>query len=97
VKLRFSYRALQDLAGIADYIRVANPKAAEDVRSAIIESLQNLILFPSLGRLQSTENVRKFITRKYRYIVYYTADEPADEIIILTIQHPARDREFAND
>jgi toxin ParE1/3/4 len=34
------------------------------------------------------------MTRKYRYLVYYMIDEGAEEIVILTIQHPARSREY---
>jgi len=33
------------------------------------------------------------VTRKYPYLVYYRVDEAAEEVIILTIQHPARERE----
>jgi hypothetical protein len=33
------------------------------------------------------------LTRKYVYLVYYTVDESADEIVILNIKHPARRRE----
>ena len=40
-----------------------------------------------------TADVRKLVTRKYSYIVYYTIDEAGEEIIILTIQHPSRKRE----
>jgi plasmid stabilization system protein ParE len=42
---------------------------------------------------QTIEGVRKLVTRKYPYLVYYTVDPSAEEIIILTIQHPARERE----
>jgi toxin ParE1/3/4 len=90
MKLRFTPRAAQDLAAIADYIR--NPAAAQQVRAAILQSLQNLVLFPQLGRAQTVEGVRKLVTRKYPYLVYYTVDETGEEIIILTIQHPARER-----
>jgi len=48
------------------------------VRAAIYASLQNLILFPRVGRLQKTQGVRKFVTRPYAYIVYYVIDEGAD-------------------
>jgi hypothetical protein len=37
--------------------------------------------------------VRKLVTRRYAYLVYYTIDEPGEEIVVLTIQHPARERE----
>ena len=78
---------------IADYIRERNPSASQRVRAAIYESLQDLLLFPHVGRLQQTEGVRKFVTRKYAYLVYYTVDDAAEEIIILNIKHPAQRRE----
>lgn len=96
MKLRFTRRAAQDLTDIADYIRERNPQAALRVRAAILESIQNLVLFPQVGRQQKVEGVRKLVTRRYPYLVYYTADESAEEIIIITIQHPAREREHSD-
>jgi len=83
----------RNLIEIADYIHAHNPSAAQRVRAAIYESLQYLILFPHVGRRQKTEGVRKFVTRKYPYLVYYMVDEAAEEIIILNVRHPARRRE----
>ena len=62
MKLRFTRRAVQDLADIADYVRKQNPQAALRVRAAILESLQNLVLFPQVGRQQKVEGVRKLVT-----------------------------------
>jgi toxin ParE1/3/4 len=93
MKLRFTRRATENIAEIADYIRAHNPAAARRVRAAIYDSLQILILFPDVGRQQKTEGVRKFVTRKYAYLVYYTVDEATDEIVILSVKHPARRRE----
>ena len=64
------------------------------MRDATLRSLQNLTLFPAIGRPQNVEGVRKLVTPKYRYLVYYTIDVKAEEIVILTIQHPARSREY---
>ena len=96
MKLRFTRRAAQDLTDIAAYIRERDPQAALRVRAAILESLQNLVLFPQVGRQQNVEGVRKLVTRHYPYLVYYTADETIEEIIIITIQHPAREREHSD-
>jgi len=93
MKLRFTPRAVENIVTIADYIEVRNPPAAQRVRAAIFESLQNLVLFPLAGRLQQTESVRKFVTRKYGYLVYYTIDDSAEEIIILSVKHAAQRRE----
>jgi toxin ParE1/3/4 len=94
MRLRFTPRAKRDLADIADYIHQHNPGAARPVRTAILKSLQDLIVFPELGRRQTVEGVRKLATRKYPYFIYYRLDRPMDEIVILTIRHQARRREF---
>jgi plasmid stabilization system protein ParE len=57
---------------------------SQRVRAAVCDSLQDLILFPYIGRVQQIKGVRKFVTLKYRYLVYYTVDEAAGEIIILS-------------
>jgi toxin ParE1/3/4 len=94
VKLRFTPRATRDLAEIAEYLRTRNPSAALAVRDAILRSLQNLTLFPAIGRPQDVQGVRKLVTPKYRYLVYYMIDKGAEEIVILTIQHLARSGEY---
>lgn len=71
MKLRFTPRATQDLLDIADYIRERSPNASLRVRAAILDSLQDLVLFPEAGRRQTIEGVRKFVTRKYSYLIYY--------------------------
>jgi toxin ParE1/3/4 len=94
MKLRFTPRATQDLLDIAEYIRERNPNASLRVRAAILDSLQDLVLFPEAGRRQTIEDVRKFIIRRYSYLIYYVLDRSVDEIVILTIQHSAREREY---
>jgi plasmid stabilization system protein ParE len=96
MKPRFTPRALQDLTAIAEYIVMRNPVAALRVRAAILDSVQNLAAFPHIGRPQAVEGVRKLVTRKYSYLVYYSLDEEADEIVIISIQHAAREREYEN-
>ena len=72
MKFRFTPRATQDLADIADYIRAHSPGAARRVRSTTFGSLQNLVLWPEIGGKQTAEGVRKLVTGRYRYFVYYT-------------------------
>ena len=40
--------------------------------------------------------MRKLVTRRYPYLVYYTIDDEAEEIVILAIRHPARQREHSD-
>lgn len=70
MKLRFTPRAIEYLSRIAGYIASTNPQAAHRVRSAILESLQHLQLFPRAGRRQKVQGVRKIVTRRYPYLVY---------------------------
>ena len=71
-----------------------NPIAAQRVRSAILASLETVRSFPKSGRAQTAPGVRKLVTRKYRYLVYYSVDDRREEVVVLTIQHPARERAF---
>ena len=66
------------------------------MQSDIYDGLQNLILFPRVGRRQNVPGVRRIVTRKYSYLVYYMIDDEADEVVILNIKHPASKREYSD-
>jgi hypothetical protein len=42
------------------------------------------------------EGVRKVVTRRFEYLIYYTIDESTDEIVILSVKHPAQKREHSD-
>jgi toxin ParE1/3/4 len=94
--VRFSPRTTKDLTEIADYIRSYNPAAAQRVRRAILDSIEILARFPDAGRRQKFENVRKLVVRRYPYLVYYTVNTTADELIVVAVQHAAREREHSD-
>jgi plasmid stabilization system protein ParE len=54
MKLRFTPRALRNLAEIADYLWARNPTAAVRVTDAIEHRLRNLLHFPYPGGLKKT-------------------------------------------
>ena len=94
MRIRFTRKAIEDLAEIADYLNERNRRAALHVRASILESLDILKAFPKAGRPQSTESVRKLVTRRYAYLIYYVVNDVAAEIVVLSIRHPARKREY---
>jgi toxin ParE1/3/4 len=96
MKVRFTPRAVENINEVADYLYERNPAAAERVRSAIYDSIKNLILFPRVGRRQHIPSVRRIVTKKYSYLIYYTVDEAAEEIVILNVKHPSREREYTD-
>ena len=83
-------------SAIADYIRERNPAAAKRVRASILKSIDHLTVFPRMGRKQSTPGVRKLVTQRYSYLVYYKIDMEAREIVIVSIRSPARKRKYKN-
>jgi toxin ParE1/3/4 len=93
MKLRFTPRAAANLIEIIEYIDARNPAGAYRVRKAIYQSLQTLLLFPHVGRRQRTAGVRKYVTRKYGYLIYYMVNQETEEIVILNVKHAARRRE----
>ena len=96
MKLRFTQRALKNLSDIADYLSARDPAAAKRVRVTIYGTLRLLIAFPQLGRKQSVESVRKIVTRRYSYIVYYLVDDQADAVVILSVKHRAQARDYSD-
>ena len=93
MKLRFTRRAVVNLNVISAYLRERSPSGTRNVRAAIYEALENLLLFPLVGRRQEVEGVRKIVTSRYGYLIYYRVDEEQDELVILSIRHPAEERE----
>ncbi|MFD2181166.1 type II toxin-antitoxin system RelE/ParE family toxin [Rhodoplanes azumiensis] len=91
--IRYTRRAVADLSGIAEYIRSHDPPAALRVRDAILDSIRTLALFPRAGRRQSVAGVRKLVTRKFPYLIYYSVHGATGDIVVLTVRHPARRRE----
>lgn len=96
MKVLFTRRAEADLDAIAEYLGSRNPAAARRVRESILSAVRNLAAFPRAGRAQSTPGLRKHVTRRYAYLIYYVVDDNADEVLIVTIQHPARKRDDTN-
>lgn len=90
MKLRYSRRALRDLAEISAFVRDRNPVAAERVCESLRDAMQMLVRFPLAGRAQKMADLRKLVARLYHYIIYYIFDDRAGEIRIVTIRHPAR-------
>jgi len=96
MRLRFTRRAIQDLGAIGDYLRPRSPAGAARVSTAILDSMQILTQFPNAGRLQDIEGVRKLVTRRYPYLIYYEVDNAAGEIVVITIQHAAQERDYSD-
>jgi plasmid stabilization system protein ParE len=96
MKLRFTPRATENIRAVANFLMTYNPAAAVRVQADIHTCLQSLLLFPHVGRCQTTEGIRKIVTRRYSYLVYYMHDKENREIVILNVKHPAQEREHSD-
>lgn len=88
MKLRFTARALADIAAIAAHIERDSPAAAERALRAIEASAERLLLFPLLGRPTDEADVRELHIARWPYLIYYRAT--GGEIILLHVRHAAR-------
>ncbi len=96
MKVRFTPEAAANVAAIGRYIRERNPSSANRVRSDIRASARLLSEQPHFGRQQTEIGVRKAVTRRYGYIVYYFVREGDDQLDILSVMHPARQRRYSD-
>ena len=90
VKLIWTDQAINDLAGIGDYISENSEKYAKLTVKKLFERTEILKTFPQTGRIvpeKNNENVRELIEGNYR-IIYEIIR--TDHINILTVYHSAR-------
>ena len=89
MKVRWSRRALADLARIADHIVRDEPLAAAEFVRAVAGKVERLALFPLLGRTGVYQDTRELVVHK-NYLVTYRVR--ADEVQVLQVWHVAGSR-----
>ncbi|GBE04337.1 plasmid stabilization system protein [bacterium BMS3Abin09] len=90
MKLKWTEPAVSDLQNIREYIKKDSEHYASRFVEKIIETTENLLKFPDMGRNvpeSDAENIMELLFHNYRII--YRAED--DRILILTILHGARD------
>ena len=88
MKVRYTRRALRQLAEILDYIDARSPQGADNVKRRLQAVIDLLADHPNSGRLTSKEGIRRAVARPYPYLIFYRAD--ASGIVVLGIRHAAR-------
>jgi plasmid stabilization system protein ParE len=88
MKVRYTRRATDDLAALADYIHERNPLAAVKVESAIRSTIELLGDFPKIGRDRPEIHARSLGVPRYPYTVYYRIE--ASEVWIVHIRDDRR-------
>lgn len=83
---------MADLIAIRGYIELNSRIAAHHTVIAILRSLEQLSVFPRIGRKGRAKGTFELVVRKPPYIVVYRVN--ADSIEIVAIFHLARRRPF---
>ena len=91
MKARWSETALVEIENIFAYIHERNRTAA----TAVVERIEALISlledFPTMGHLADEDAVRVLSVVRYPFLIFYTIDEAADEVVILHVRHGAQE------
>ena len=86
--VRWSDRALRDVAGIYDYIAADSEDAALRTSDRLFEAGERLGIMPRLGRPSQLRRRRELIVDPY--IILYSVH--CDEVRIYSVHHGARQR-----
>ncbi len=88
-RLRYTQRALRDLAEIISYIAEDDASAASHFGNTLLDHVELLTRFPRMGNpVESRPGLRKLTHSPI--LVYYRIREPKGVIDILHLRHAAR-------
>jgi plasmid stabilization system protein ParE len=90
MKVRWSQTALAQLDDIFLYIYQSNRSAALSVTKRVEELASLLGEFPFIGHLTDEADVRILPVVRYPFVIFYTIDDAAGEVVILHVRHTAQ-------
>lgn len=92
MKVVFDARAVTDLEAIHQFIAAYSPDSARAVVDRIVESVERLGAFPSMGRSGLVEGTREWVIPRLPYIAVYRVDRACGEVIVVGVFHGAQER-----
>lgn len=90
MRVRYTPRAREDLAGILAYIDARSPSGARNLKLALKKTIDLIGEHPAAGQRAGEENVRVLPVGRYPYLVYWGTAR--SEVWIVHIRHAARQR-----
>ncbi|CAM4381063.1 MAG: hypothetical protein LEGION0398_MBIBDBAK_01082 [Legionellaceae bacterium] len=88
MKIKLSKLAEKDLQSTYDYICQDKPSAAKGVIYRIMEAIENIVIFPSIGRTGRVPNTKELVVSGTSLIVVYQVKQ--DTLFIVRVIHAAR-------
>ena len=90
MNIRYSRRALSQLASMHEYLRARNSAAADKVTASIRSTIARLKEMPLLGKRTDEVDVHVIIEPEYLYRVFYTVAD--QEVFVVRILHARQTR-----
>lgn len=88
MRIRITPLATQDLDSVYEYVAQENPLAAKKIVLKILDSIDSLKAFPTIGRPGRLAHTRELVISATPFIVIYKIRE--DIIYIIRIYHTSR-------
>jgi toxin ParE1/3/4 len=92
MKVVIREKAYDDVERIFAYIAKGNPIAAKAVILWIFGAIEQLGLFPRMGRSGTVEGTRERVVSRLPYIIVYRLNEAREELVVIAIFHAAQER-----
>ena len=88
MKIKLTRLALKDLKSVKDFIGQDKPDAALAVVKRTLEAIENLALFPSMGRAGRVPHTKELVVSGTPLIIIYQLRQ--DALYVARIIHAAR-------
>ena len=88
MKIKLARLALQDLQSVKEYISQDKPDAALAVVKRVMESIENIAIFPNIGRTSRVPLTKELVVSGTPLIIVYQVKQ--DTLYIARIIHTAR-------
>ncbi len=88
MNLYWSPSAIEDLKHLRAYIARDNPRVAAEIAKTVLEAVERLRRFPSMGRPGRVPDTRELVVPGTPLVIPYTVSERGVEII--AVLHGAR-------
>ena len=88
MKIKLTKLAQDDLQSTKEYISLDKPCAASAVVQRVMEAIENIALFPSIGRLGRVPHTKELVVSGTPLIIVYQVR--LDTLFVVRIIHAAR-------
>src|SRR5437870_3309638 len=76
------------------YLREASPQVADAFVGAVESAIDGLLEAPTRWRVVEQPNIRRYVFRRFPYVLYYRWEIEQDRITIYAVMHCSREPDY---